>query len=112
MLKTKKLWLDRENNRFRIIVSFFGFTVGEWKSLSDIQFIGITRVKFSKTVSSPKLSGNVSCTTNFSDYKYCVFLCESVRKKTLVFKGSYEESQELVKEVSGYLEMKIVDFTI
>ena len=52
MLKTKKLWLDKDNNRFRIIVSVLGFKVGDWKSLADIQFIGLTRVKFSKTVSS------------------------------------------------------------
>lgn len=111
MLKTKKLWLDKENNKFRIIVSVLGLKVGDWKSLADIQFIGLTRVKFSKTVSSPKLSGNTSCTTNFSDYKYCVFLCENVRKRTLVFKGSYEESQAFSKEISEYLGMKVVDFT-
>lgn len=111
MFKSKNLWLDKENNRFRIIVNVLGFKVGDWKDLTTIQFIAITKVKFSKTVSSPKLSGNASCTTNFSDYKYCIFLCESIKIRILVFKGDYGETQQLASQVSEYLGLKVVDYT-
>lgn len=111
MFKSKYLWIDKDRNRFRVINTIFGLRFGEWQELPLLQFVSITKVKFSKTVSSPKLHGNASCTSNFSDYKYCVFLCEDTRIKKLVFKGKHEEAINLAKEIADYLNLKMVDFT-
>lgn len=111
MFKSNKLWVDKENNRFRIVNKFLGLKFGEWQKLPVRNFVGITKVKFSKTVGSPKLFGNNSCTSNFSDYKFCVFVCEDTRKKKMVFKGDYEVAMELAKQVAEYLELEITDFT-
>lgn len=85
--------------------------MGEWKPLPNLNYIALTKVKFAKTVSSPKLMGNKSCTSNFSDYKFCLFLCEDAKKKVFVFKGDYEETQYLANQVAAYLDLKVVDYT-
>lgn len=111
MFKSKYLWLDKEKNSFRVVVRFLGLNVGEWKPLPTVQYIALTKVKFAKTVSSPKLIGNLSGTTNFSDYKFCLFLCEDVKKKVFVFKGDYEQTHQLANQVAEYLGLKVVDYT-
>jgi hypothetical protein len=111
MFKSKYLWLDKEKNCFRVVVRFLGLNVGEWKPLPNLNYIALTKVKFAKTVSSPKLMGNKSCTSNFSDYKFCLFLCEDAKKKAFVFKGDYEETLQLANQVAAYLNLKVVDYT-
>ncbi|MBE7441598.1 MAG: hypothetical protein KF732_01420 [Flavobacteriales bacterium] len=111
MFKSKYLWLDKEKNSFRVVVRFLGLNVGEWKPLPNLNYIALTKVKFAKTVSSPKLMGNKSCTSNFSDYKFCLFLCEDAKKKAFVFKGDYEETLQLANQVAAYLNLKVVDYT-
>lgn len=111
MYDAHNLIIDSENNRFKTYVKFLGFKVGEWKELPQFTFIAITKVRFSKTVSSPKLMGNQSCTSNFSDYKFCVFLCIDSRKKYLVFKGEYQKATIVADEISSYLKIPISDFT-
>lgn len=111
MFKSKYLWLDKEKNSFRVVVRFLGLNVGEWKPLPNLNYIALTKVKFAKTVSSPKLMGNKSCTSNFSDYKFCLFLCEDAKKKAFVFKGDYKETLQLANQVAEYLNLKVVDYT-
>lgn len=111
MFKSKHLIIDQENNRYKKVVKFLGMNVGEWKPLPLTNYVAITRVKFSKTVSSPKLMGNQSCTSNFSDYKYCLFFCTDTKRKKLVYKGDMEEVMVLAKEVATYLKTDVVDYT-
>ncbi|MCB9335573.1 MAG: hypothetical protein H6586_05450 [Flavobacteriales bacterium] len=110
MYDAHNLIIDSENNRFKTYVKFLGFKVGEWKELPQFTFIAITKVRFSKTVSSPKLMGNQNCTSNFSDYKFCVFLCIDSRKKYLVFKGDYEDAIKVASSLKDYLKISVEDF--
>ena len=111
MFKSKHLIIDRAANRYKKVVKLLGLNVGEWKPLPSVNYLAITRVKFSKTVSSPKLMGNQSCTSNFSDYKYCLFLCVDSKRKQMVFKGEMQDVFNLAKDVEKYLEVETVDYT-
>lgn len=111
MFESKYLLIDRPAGRYKKAIKLLGFNVGEWKVLPPTNYIAITKVKFSKTVSSPKLMGNKSGTSNFSDYKYCLFFCTDAQKKKLAYKGNIHEVMKLADEVAKYLEVEVVDYT-
>jgi len=111
MFKSKHLIIDKTAKRYKKAVKLLGLNVGEWKPLPSVNYLAITRVKFSKTVSSPKLMGNQACTSNFSDYKYCLFLCTDAKRKQMVFKGEMQDVFSLAENVAKYLEVETVDYT-
>lgn len=111
MFKSKYLFIDKIGSRYKKVIKLLGFNVGEWKVLPRTNYLAITKVRFSKTVNSPKLMGNKSCTSNFSDYKYCLFFCTDAQKKKLAYKGNRPEVMKLAEEVAKYLEIEVVDYT-
>lgn len=111
MFEEERILIDLNKNQYKVFTRLLGFKIGEWKQLPTVNFIAITKVKFSKTVSSPKLSGNQSCTSNFSDYKYCVFICESTRNKCLAYKGGRESAFKLAQNMAVYLKTEVINYT-
>ncbi len=111
MLEGNGFILDIEGSRLKVYNKILFFKVGDWEKLPTPNYIAVTKVKYSKTVSTPKLMGNQSCTSDFSSYKYCVFVCEDKRKKKLLFKGEYEEALAQASLLSDYLNTSIVDYT-
>ena len=111
MLEGKGYFIDKANNRFKPYNKLFFFKVGDWENLPESKYIAITKVKFSKTVSTPKLMGNEACTSDFSSYKFCVFVCKDQSIKKLIFKGSREEVQNQAELIKHYLDLEIVDYT-
>ena len=111
MLELKNLLIDKENYKFKIYSKFIGFKLGEWTKFKDINYVAISKVRFARTVSSPKLNGNQSCTSDFTDFKFVVFICKDNRIKHVVFKGEYEEAMEVSTQVAEYLGVEVVDYT-
>jgi hypothetical protein len=112
MLEGKGYFLDKESNRFKPYNKLLFFKVGDWEKLPKPNYVALTKVKFSKTVSTPKLMGNQSCTSDFSDFKCCVFLCEDKRIKKLIFKGEYQNALIQANLIKEYLNIDIVDYTL
>lgn len=111
MLTLRNLLIDKAGCKFKIYSKFLGFKLGEWTNFKDINYVAISKVRFARTVSSPKLNGNQSCTSDFTDFKFVVFICKDNRIKHLVFKGEYEEAMQVSNQVAEYLGVKIVDYT-
>lgn len=111
MLTLRNLLIDKTGCKFKIYSKFLGFKLGEWTNFKDINYVAISKVRFARTVSSPKLNGNQSCTSDFTDFKFVVFICKDNRIKHLVFKGEYEEAMQVSNQVAEYLGVKIVDYT-
>lgn len=111
MLNLDSLIIDKENSRFKIYSKFLGFKLGEWQNYQEVNYVALTKVRFAKTVASPKLMGNQSCTSDFTDYKFCVFICKDNRIKHLVFKGDYDKALKLSAQVAEYFQVNIEDYT-
>jgi hypothetical protein len=111
MLELKNLLIDKENYKFKIYSKFIGFKLGEWTKFKDINYVAISKVRFARTVNSPKLIGNKNCTSDFTDFKFVVFICKDSRIKHLVFKGEFEDAVEISKQVANYLGVELVDYT-
>ena len=110
MLEGKGYFIDKETNRFKIYNKLFFFKVGDWEKLPEANYVAITKVKFSKTVPTPKLMGSQLCTTDFSSFKCCVFVCEDKRNKKLIFKGEYQEAHSQANLIKGYLNVELIDY--
>ena len=110
MLEGKGYFIDKETNRFKIYNKLLFFKVGDWEKLPKANYVAITKVKFSKTVSTPKLMGNQACTSDFSDYKCCVFVCEDNRIKQLIFKGEYDVALIQANLIKDYLSVDLIDY--
>jgi hypothetical protein len=111
MLTLKNLLIDKEASKFKIYSKFLGFKLGEWTNFKEINYVAISKVRFARTVSSPKLNGNQSCTSDFTDFKFVVFICKDNRIKHLVFKGEFEDAMEVSTQVAEYLGVEIFDYT-
>ena len=111
MLEQEGILVDKDKGQYKVYTKFLGFKVGEWKKLPAVQFIGISRVKFSQTMDSATFMGNENCTTKSSDYKYCVFLCKSVKQKIMVYKGDQDKALEIANSIANYLSLSVTDFT-
>lgn len=111
MLQLENLIVDKEGKRFKIFSKFLGIKLGEWTQYQEANYIAITKVRFAKTVSSPKLMGNKSCTSDFTDFKFVVFICKDARVKQMIFKGDFEKAKTIAERVGEYLEIKTVDYT-
>jgi hypothetical protein len=111
MLTLKNLLIDKEEGKFKIYSNFLGFKLGEWTNFKEINYVAISKVRFARTVSSPKLNGNQNCTSDFTDFKFVVFICKDNRIKHLVFKGEFEDAMEVSNQVAEYLGVEIVDYT-
>lgn len=111
MLELKNLLVDKEQFKFKIYSKFLGIKLGEWTSFKEVNYVALTKVRFAKTVSSPKLNGNQSCTSDFTDFKYVVFICKDSRIKHLVFKGTYDEALQVGNEVANYLNVDLIDYS-
>lgn len=111
MLELKSLLISKEEGKFQIFSKFLGFKLGEWKKFKEINYVALSKVRFARTVPSAKLNGNQSCTSDFTDYKFVVFICKDSRIKHLVFKGEFEESTHTAQQVAEYLGVEVVDFT-
>ncbi len=112
MLEGKGYFVDKETNKFKLYNKLLFFKVGDWENLPTPNYVAITKVKFSKTVSTPKLMGNQSCTSDFSSFKCCVFICEDNRVKKLLFKGKYDEALVQANLLKNYLNVEVVDYTV
>ncbi|MGB0881714.1 MAG: hypothetical protein ACPGSO_02095 [Vicingaceae bacterium] len=110
MLEGKGYFIDKESNRFKIYNKLLFFKVGDWEKLPQANYVAITKVKFAKTVPTPKLMGSQSCTTDFSSFKCCVFICEDKRIKQLIFKGEYEDALIQANLIKDYLDVEIIDY--
>lgn len=111
MLELKTLLVDKEEGKFKIYSKFLGFKLGEWNNFKEINYVAISKVRFARTVVSPKLNGNQKCTSDFTDFKFVVFICKDSRIKHLVFKGEYEDAKVVTKKVAEYLGLELVDYT-
>ncbi len=110
MLELANLIIDKEQGKFKIFSKFLGFKLGEWTNFKEINYVALSKVRFARTVSSPKLNGNQSCTSDFTDFKFVVFICKDSRIKHVVFKGGFEEAIAVSQEVSNYFNVDIVDY--
>jgi len=110
MFEGKGYFIDKGTNQFKIYNKLLFFKVGDWEKLPKPNYIAITRVKFSKTVPTPKLMGNQACTSDFSSFKCCVFICEDKSKKQLIFKGEYDEALVQANLIKSYMSLNIIDY--
>ncbi|GAB4260610.1 MAG: hypothetical protein Kow0079_17490 [Vicingaceae bacterium] len=110
MFEYKGVIIDKEQQQFKKYQKILFLKMGDWEKYSTPKFIAITKVKFTKTMPSNKLMGNEACTTDISEYKCCVFICSTTTKKSMVFKGKYNDAFDLAEKISAYLNVEIVNY--
>jgi len=108
MFRAKGLIIDKEKQRFKTYVSFFGFEFGDWKPLINFKFVATTQRKGAKNLVSPSA---LPITSTVGSPLFCVYLCENKSRKVLVKKTeNKKEALNLAKEISEYLNMDWINY--
>lgn len=114
MFKSKQLYIDKEQQRYKRFFRFLGIPFNEgWKPLPQVKLVGVTRISVARTISSPfpAAAGNGGLFED-KDQRYFVFMIASKTKKIEIFRvEDLSKALEFAGDVAHYLQVPLVDYT-
>lgn len=97
------LIIDFENKKMRFYWSIFSYKNGRWKSISDVKYLSLVRVKMQETFSVR------ACSSTFMEYKYKLNLICSNNQHSRILIGNFETLKDKALIIAKGLNVKIYD---